>query len=223
MAEGKLYSLQLDKVEAHHHHAIENSKARIAKYCEQYPNIRLFVEAVLNFDEPWGTGASLPRVLRTLFWEISQMELKQANPDTLCSLASFVGNYFLDDSYFILEKDRHGFWRGRSYDDEGSTQNPLALIRAAEENVKWYQDWEEKSQVIHHGVVEGYGPETIIPHPTSPGWTLRCPAYPAPCNYVRFCDEEENEHAYWCSDEWKDAPEEVMGAIMGVLRLVRED
>lgn len=43
---------------------------------------------------------------------------------------------------------------------------------------------------------------------------IHCPAHPEPCSYVRIvvCGLEV---AYWTSDEWRDAPEEVMGAILG--------
>lgn len=36
--------------------------------------------------------------------------------------------------------------------------------------------------------------------------------------YVRFlASDQKHELAYWESAEWRDAPEEVMGAIMGLL------
>lgn len=39
----------------------------------------------------------------------------------------------------------------------------------------------------------------------------------APCDYVRVCDPLGREIAYWVSDEWRDDPEVVMGAILGAL------
>ena len=47
------------------------------------------------------------------------------------------------------------------------------------------------------------------------GNALRCPAYPAPCSYVRVTNREGQETSYWDRDEWERAPEEVMGAILG--------
>ena len=36
-------------------------------------------------------------------------------------------------------------------------------------------------------------------------------------SYVRVCDPDGAEVAYWSCDEWREAPEEVMGAIIGAL------
>ena len=49
------------------------------------------------------------------------------------------------------------------------------------------------------------------------GCTVRCPAYPEACSYVRVVDAEGVELAYWDSAEWAEAPEEVMGSIMGAI------
>lgn len=45
---------------------------------------------------------------------------------------------------------------------------------------------------------------------------VRCPAFPAECDYVRVtvCGIEI---AYWTSDEWASSPTEVMGALLGAL------
>ena len=37
------------------------------------------------------------------------------------------------------------------------------------------------------------------------------------CSYIRFVDANGNQLAYWVCNEWKEAPQEVMGAIMGCL------
>lgn len=36
-------------------------------------------------------------------------------------------------------------------------------------------------------------------------------------SYVRVCDPEGREVAYWNYEEWRDEPEFVMGAIVGAL------
>lgn len=61
----------------------------------------------------------------------------------------------------------------------------------------------------------GYGPEAVAR--VHNGFQLRSPAYPEECTYVRVCDPLGREISYWSADEWKDAPEEVMGAVMGAL------
>ena len=44
------------------------------------------------------------------------------------------------------------------------------------------------------------------------------PKYPHPCSYVRIVDRHTlAEKAYWICDEWAEAPEEVMGAIIGAM------
>ena len=40
---------------------------------------------------------------------------------------------------------------------------------------------------------------------------------PEGCSYIRFEDEDGEEVAYWVYDEWRESPQEVMGAIMGCL------
>lgn len=46
------------------------------------------------------------------------------------------------------------------------------------------------------------------------GRAIRCPAFPEPCSYVRIT-QDNFEIAYWTSEEWKDMPEDVMGALLG--------
>ncbi len=36
--------------------------------------------------------------------------------------------------------------------------------------------------------------------------------------YVRFCDKRGGEVVYWDKQEWADEPEEVMGAILAILK-----
>lgn len=61
-----------------------------------------------------------------------------------------------------------------------------------------------------------YGQEMSVP--LNGGRELRCPAYPEPCEYVRIIDASSGEEiVYWDSGEWQEAPEEVMGAIVGAM------
>ena len=62
-----------------------------------------------------------------------------------------------------------------------------------------------------------YGLEYSIPIKKG---TLRFPNYeeePNGVSYVRVVDPEGREISYWACDEWRDAPEEVMGAILNTL------
>jgi len=47
---------------------------------------------------------------------------------------------------------------------------------------------------------------------------IHFPAAPDECSYVRVVLDGKLEIAYWADDEWKDAPAEVMGALLGALR-----
>lgn len=47
-----------------------------------------------------------------------------------------------------------------------------------------------------------------------------CPAFPAPCSYIRI-EHQGQEVTYWDSAEWAEDPEGVMGAIMGAVREMR--
>ena len=59
-----------------------------------------------------------------------------------------------------------------------------------------------------------YPHEAVIPLPD--GRAIHCPAHPDPCSYFRIVHEGE-EMMYWCSDEWREDPEDVMGALLGIL------
>lgn len=69
---------------------------------------------------------------------------------------------------------------------------------------------------IRHSADNDYGEEAALLVHT--GFSLRYSAREeAPCDYVRVCDPAGREIAYWVSDEWRDDPEGVMGAILGAL------
>ena len=64
-----------------------------------------------------------------------------------------------------------------------------------------------------------YGDECVIE--LASGRTIRTDSYadsPEGSTYVRVCDLDSAEVGYWTSDEWREAPEEVMGAILGAAK-----
>lgn len=81
-----------------------------------------------------------------------------------------------------------------------------------------------------------YGEESVIFHNAATGVEVRTPAYPKECDYVRVVltgAEAHNEVTgetlvgdcelvYWNVDEWREEGEDVMGAIMGVIKQVYE-
>jgi hypothetical protein len=50
---------------------------------------------------------------------------------------------------------------------------------------------------------------------TQTGCAVRWPAAPAVCDYVRVTAPDGSEIAYWVCDEWRENPEEVLGALLG--------
>jgi hypothetical protein len=75
----------------------------------------------------------------------------------------------------------------------------------------------ERSHAQGAGLPEdsGYDVECILQVHT--GFTLRTPAYPENCDYVRVCDPLGREVSFWNTQELQESPEEVMGAVVGAL------
>jgi len=74
--------------------------------------------------------------------------------------------------------------------------------------------WSE--QAIEHAVETAginYGQECVVP--LTNGRTLRTPAHPASCSYVRV-EHAGHELGFWSSDEWSQDGEIVVGAILGL-------
>lgn len=63
-----------------------------------------------------------------------------------------------------------------------------------------------------------YGDETIIHFAN--GASIRCAAYPNEVDYVRVCDDDSRELAYWVVDEFKEDFSDAMGAFLGLARQV---
>jgi hypothetical protein len=62
-----------------------------------------------------------------------------------------------------------------------------------------------------------YGPECAATI-TATTQVLRFSAAPQECDYVRITAAEGKELLYWTSDEWREEPEEVIGALLGACR-----
>jgi hypothetical protein len=61
-----------------------------------------------------------------------------------------------------------------------------------------------------------FGDETILT--LTNGRSIHTAAYPGAADYVRVV-EDGKEIAYWSSDEWREDPAGVMGAIFGAANL----
>ena len=64
-------------------------------------------------------------------------------------------------------------------------------------------------------------PECIVATNLITEITIRVPAHPLPCTYVRVVGPDDLELVYWDYEEWQEDSElECMGAIMGVIKEV---
>ena len=74
------------------------------------------------------------------------------------------------------------------------------------------------SELVHAkataSTVNNWGDEYVVI--TQSGRELRSPLFPEPCSYVRVV-QEGFELGYWNSGELREAPEDVIGALVGAL------
>jgi len=118
---------------------IDQSIKRLQDYCEQYPDVKEFVELILDEHNPIG------RQLCTFVWQISGQSISfndYHSTDTLYQLRSFIGNFFMDDSYFNVRVvpyypnlTEYGAYASG---DSAGTQDPKVLINAARHNIALY-------------------------------------------------------------------------------------
>jgi hypothetical protein len=74
---------------------------------------------------------------------------------------------------------------------------------------------------MRHETTPEYGTEVVLT--VENGMQLRADGEdPNGTSYVRVCDPQGREVAYWICDEWKAEPEFVMGAIIGSLCVIEE-
>lgn len=107
----------------------------------------------------------------------------------------------------------HGFADWNAFSKKETAEAIDRLLKPQERDHLWdAQDADQRAEETDTG---GYGDEAVLRVHT--GFQLRTPAYPGECDYVRVCDPLGREVVYWSSAEWQQAPEEVMGAIVGAL------
>jgi hypothetical protein len=126
---------------------LERDLADIISYCDN-PDIERFVE-IMIYDGDDRRTQYLTSSLHRLCWQISDYYEFSFN-EFSCSMAehisSFIGNYFYDDSYFVVEFDGKE-WNART-DNMNGKQDVVALLTAAEANADGYMEkerrWEER-------------------------------------------------------------------------------
>jgi len=111
----------------------------------------------------------------------------------------------------VAASQGHSSWNSFSQKD---TSLAVDMLLAGMEK-DHMQDAQEADMRANETGSSGYGPEVVLRVHT--GFQLRTPAHPTPCSYLRVCDPLGREIAYWVSDEWRDDPEGVIGAVIGAL------
>ena len=71
-----------------------------------------------------------------------------------------------------------------------------------------------EAEHIVRSLGDKHGEEVVVQ--LAKGRELRCPTFPAECQYARVC-VGGLEVGYWHMDEWQQAPGEVMGALVGAM------
>jgi hypothetical protein len=127
--------------------AMNHHLAEVEGCCIGRPDIAEFLDIVLNISSDYHElSYNVTHAMRMLVWEISGIDLQYSpysNSFILEDLNSFIGNYFFDDSYFLLEKNERGEWKSVSNPDHGC-QNVELLIKCAKENGKLALDTQLK-------------------------------------------------------------------------------
>lgn len=121
-----------------------------------------------------------------------------------------------DLSYQQLGEDLVAF-SGRpteELDSDGMIVLPLHALRIGLKSQYDLHDFEVDHAL--ESLSNSYGEESVITT-VGKGREIRCPAFPASCDYVRIV-VDGLEIAYWVSDEWREDPMQVMGAILGAAK-----
>lgn len=125
--------------------AFEREIRELKSRCEADKDVAEFVRLIM------ATAGSRPRErnntnddyfvgeeLIMFMWKISGMSIELSNEyhfsfGWAASLNSFIGNWFCDDAYFLVEKDAFGLWTARDDPEQNGFQDPRLLIEAAKD------------------------------------------------------------------------------------------
>ncbi|MCK9597335.1 hypothetical protein M0R19_09195 [Candidatus Pacearchaeota archaeon] len=136
----------IDEVQNESTNIIQKSKENLIEYANGNPDILEFTRLILlenNYNHT--EDEKISEQLQSLCYDLGYNLQRNSyhNCSILKDLKSFIGNYFLDDSAFRVEKNE--FDGNVAIDDDiDGKQNPKILIDAAIENVKINEDFEKK-------------------------------------------------------------------------------
>lgn len=153
---------------------IEEQFEKLDYYCSKFPEINVFVTAILKllnaginrskFTEEQILAGEICELLdefnnynfrRILAYKCSEI----FDGGWIHSLNAFIGYYLLDDGGLVLKKDGIcGKWKIYPYDGvsgDGYTQNPLAIIAAARDNINFERELRKQEQKIDYIYTRG--------------------------------------------------------------------
>lgn len=135
------------------HSMIDEQLQELADTCAKYDDIAEFVQMItypmLNKDEERSNQSLEYRIgqaLGSLMYDLVKYDFISATTnefhfqsDWVYQLNSFIGNYFLDDLYFTVNRQNpFGIWRVEAAIGEFATQDPRVLIEAAKDISNFY-------------------------------------------------------------------------------------
>lgn len=144
--------IQFEQMRTITHSMIDSQLEELRETCSQHENIaefvRLLTYPMFNTDErsEQSVDYRVGQALGSFMYDLVNYDFISATTnsfhfqsDWVYQLNSFIGNYFLDDSYFtVKKKSSFGVWRAEYADGEFATQNPQVLIEAAKDIAAFY-------------------------------------------------------------------------------------
>jgi hypothetical protein len=127
--------------------AVSEQFKELQEYCESSKAIAEFVDYIcasrINEQEEGERtfDVCVGNEIAQFMYEISPLGTSNMGSE-FCwveEVIYFIGNYFIDDSYFQFTQDKRGLFAFRS-DNDGGYQDPSILIEAAKAHVKYYRE-----------------------------------------------------------------------------------
>lgn len=183
------------------------SNAKFQKQFIKFPNGKVWAVD----EHGWIQGSVIASEFIDKDLELALDDVAESVTGSISGLTNF--------SYQYLGGDRVSFHGCASVlDEESDDCQELALDSAELRQLLMAQYQLSDAELSHLLAALGshYENECVIRQVGSTR-EICCPAFPAECDYVRIT-VDGMEVAYWVSDEWAEAPAEVMGAILGAVR-----
>lgn len=120
---------------------VTDAHIELMKDCEDDTDVAKFVEFVMQDNKDYDSYEyHMGRILRHYVYRLTHYDLQENsfhNCDSLCMLRSFMGNYFFDDSYYIVnrkttDEDDAIIGEAHGSDNDETEQGPKKLLEVAD-------------------------------------------------------------------------------------------